>query len=88
MVYGYEKRLRVSDKQLIEIALKKGVLISAQERNGLNIFRAVMVDPQGLADRRAFIARLSTFDEQRQPNFALTLSVVASVIGLVDAFMR
>lgn len=50
-----------------------------------------MVDPQGLADRRAFIARLSAFDEKRQSSIALVLSLVASVaavIGLVDAFMR
>ena len=81
----------MTNKELLETALRKGLSVSVQERNGLSIVRGVAFDPRGLADRQAFIGRLSAYDERRQSNLAMKISLVAAaaaVVGLIDAFVR
>jgi hypothetical protein len=76
----------MSNKELLQVAEKKGLLLSPVDRNKLTIFRGVEVDKQGLADRQAFIERLNGIDDHLQSNVAMVMSLCASVIALASLY--
>lgn len=79
----------MTNKQLLEVAKKKGMVIPPAIHNRLTVMRMVADDRRGLADRQEFIQRLQAFDGQqrgRRSEVVAVLSLVVSVISLYLAY--
>jgi hypothetical protein len=77
----------MTNKELLNYAKKKGIIVSPAEHNRLTVVRMVTDDRRGLADRQEFIQRLRAFDNQHIAHRSEVVAVVSFLVSLLSLYL-
>lgn len=72
----------LTNKELMDIGEKKGIVITAAVRNELTTIRMVENDARGTQARQSFISRLQALDNQALSRRSFIVSILSLIIAL------